>query len=173
MRNPRLFLTSFFVVFVATGLFLLGYYLGRAEQPEVVETVKIDTVYYEKPQPIKVEARPLAVRVPNMIFAERIVEVAGEAQIVKVATEQDSVDVAISIETLQYEDSTYRAQVSGPRIGQYGPRLDWFETYNRTTTQLVTKRHRFAVTAGVGLGYTFKGIQPFVGVSAGVILWQK
>ena len=165
-------LTVFFVV-VATGLFLLGYFVGRAGTPEVVETIKIDTVYYERPQPIKVEARPVTVRVPRLLFAERIGEVEGATKVVKVATGQDSVDLAVNIETLQYEDSTYRAQVSGPRIGQYGPQLDWLETYNRTVTQSVTKRHRFAVTAGAGIGLTPKGIQPFFGVSAGVILWQK
>ena len=165
-------LTVFFVV-VATGLFLLGYFVGRAGTPEVVETIKIDTVYYERPQPIKVEARPVTVRVPRLLFAERIGEVEGATKVVKVATGQDSVDLAVNIETLQYEDSTYRAQVSGPRIGQYGPQLDWVETYNRTVTQSVTKRHRFAVTAGAGIGLTPKGIQPFFGVSAGVILWQK
>lgn len=166
-------LTVFFVVFVAGGLFLLGYFVGRAGMPEVLETVKIDTVYYERPQPIKVEARPVTVRVPQMLFAERIVEVEGVTKIVKVAAGQDSVDLAVNIETLQYEDSTYRAQVSGPRVGQYGPQLEWFETYNRTTTQTVTKRSRFAVTAGAGVGLTPKGVQPFVGLSAGIILWQK
>lgn len=172
MRNPHI-LTVFFVVFVATGLFLLGYFVGRAGMPEVVETIKIDTLYYEKPQPVKVEARPVMVRVPQILFAERVVEVEGETKIVKVATGQDSVDLAVNIETLQYEDSTYRAQVSGPRIGQYGPQLDWFETYSRTTTQTVTKRNRFAVTAGAGVGLTPKGILPMVGVSAGVVLWSK
>ena len=46
MRNPHI-RTVFFVVFVATGLFLLGYFIGRAGMPEVVETIKIDTIYYE------------------------------------------------------------------------------------------------------------------------------
>ena len=172
MRNPHI-LTVFFVVFVAAGLFLIGYVVGRAGVPEVVETIRVDTLYYEKPMPVKVEARPVTLRVPQMMFAERIVEGEGGTKVVKVATGQDSVDLAVNIETLQYEDSTYRAQVSGPRIGQYGPQLDWLETYNRTVTQSVTKRHRFAVTAGAGVGLTPKGIQPFVGVSAGVVLWQK
>lgn len=166
-------LTVFFVVFVAGGLFLLGYFVGRAGMPEVLETVKIDTVYYEKPQPVKVEARPVTVRVPRLLFAERIVEVEGATKVVKVATGQDSVDLAVNIETLQYEDSTYRAQVSGPRIGQYGPQLDWFESYNRDVTHTVTKRSRFAVTLGVSFGVTPKGVQTMLGASAGVIVFQK
>jgi hypothetical protein len=86
---------------------------------------------------------------------------------------KDSVDVKIDIETVIYEDTTYRAQVSGPRIGQYGPQLDWVQAYQKTITQTVTKKSRFAVTAGVGVGLTPAGIQPIVGVSAGIILWQR
>lgn len=166
-------LTVFFVVVAATGLFLLGYFVGQAGTPEVVETIRVDTLYYEKPMPVNVEARPVTVRVPQMMFAERIVEVEGETKVVKVATGQDSVDLAVNIETLQYEDSTYRAQVSGPRVGQYGPQLDWLESYNRTVTHTVTKRSRFAVTLGVSFGVTPKGVQTMLGASAGVIVFQK
>jgi hypothetical protein len=81
--------------------------------------------------------------------------------------------VGIDIETVIYEDTTYRAQISGPRIGQYGPQLDWAQVYQKTITQTVTKKSRFAVTAGVGVGLTPAGIQPIVGVSAGIILWQR
>ena len=55
------------------------------------------------------------------------------------------------------------------------PTLDWFEVYGRTVerVQTGTKRHRFAVTAGVGVGYTPKGLQPYIGLNAGVVLWGK
>lgn len=164
-----------FLFFVVTvGAFLLGLYWGRAGQPKVVKEVRIDTVFYERPQPVNVEARPVMVRVPRLIFAERAVEVSTEPMTATVATsERDSVDIEVSIETLQYEDSTYRAQISGPRIGQYGPQLDWLEQYNRTITPTVTKRSRFAVTVGVGVGLTPKGVQPIACVSGGLILWQK
>lgn len=162
----------FFVV--ACGLFLLGLYVGRAGHPEVVESVRIDTVFYEKPKPISVEARPVTVRVPRLIFADRVVEVGVEPAIATVATiGSDSVDVEISIETLQYEDSTYRAQVSGPRIGQYGPQLDWIEQYNRTITQSVARRSRFVITVGAGVGLTPKGVQPIIAVTGGFILFQR
>lgn len=70
---------------------------------------------------------------------------------------------------------TYRAH-DGGRIADNGYRhLDWIETYNHTVTrhQTNTKRSRFAVTAGVGVGYTPQGFQPMVGIQAGVILWSK
>lgn len=41
----------------------------------------------------------------------------------------------------------------------------------RTMTHTVTKRNRFALTAGVGVGYTPQGLQPTAGVQVGVVLW--
>lgn len=165
------------LLIVATLTFLCGYFFGgRSVEPIVKESVRVDTVYYERPTIAKVEARPVTVRVPRLIFAEDVKEnnfpniahTESKPLIIK-----DSVDVKIDIETVIYEDTTYRAQISGPRIGQYGPQLDWAQVYQKTITQTVTKKSRFAVTAGVGVGLTPAGIQPIVGVSAGVILWQR
>lgn len=165
------------LLIVATLTFLCGYVFGgRSVEPIVEESVRVDTVYYERPTIAKVEAHPVTVRVPRLIFAEDVKEnnfpnIAHTES--KPLVIKDSVDVKIDIETVIYEDTTYRAQISGPRIGQYGPQLDWAQVYQKTITQTVTKKSRFAVTAGVGVGLTPAGIQPIVGVSAGVILWQR
>lgn len=165
------------IAIISLVLFFGGYYLGtKSVEPIVEERVSIDTIYYEKPTIAKVEARPVAVRVPRLIFAEDVKEnnfpnithTESKPSIVS-----DSVDVKIDIETVIYEDTTYQVQISGPRIGQYGPQLDCAQVYQKTITQTVTKKSRFAVTAGVGVGLTPAGIQPIVGVSAGVILWQR
>lgn len=165
------------LLIVATLTFLCGYFFGgRSVEPIVEESVKVDTVYYENPTIAKVEAHPVTVRVPRLIFAEDVKEnnfpnithTESKPLIIK-----DSADVKIDIETVIYEDTTYRAQISGPRIGQYGPHLDWVQSYQKTITQTVTKKSRFAVTAGVGVGLTPAGIQPIVGLSAGIILWQR
>lgn len=148
--------------------FFLGYRFGRQSvEATIKETIRIDTVYYENPEPIRVLPPSYAsVKVPRLLFARdtvfRTVVVPGGA---------DSVELAVAVEHKQYGDSTYRAQVSGPRVGTLGPSLDWIETYNRTATRSVTKRSRFAVTAGVGVGYTPQGFQPSVGVQVGVVLW--
>lgn len=169
--NKRTLLLFFLVVFVVLVAFLLGLKIGRADLPEAIE--RIDTIYYEKPQPINVEAHPITIRVPQLMFAERVVEVEAEPTIIRIPAEKDSVEIAAYLETKQYQDSTYRAQISGIKIGDYEPRLDWIEVYNKTTTTIVQKRPKIAVTAGVGVGLTPKGIQPMVGVSAGIILWSK
>lgn len=84
---------------------------------------------------------------------------------------RDSVTMYIELEQRIYEDSLYRAQVSGPKVGQLYPTLDWVEVYNQTRIQTVTKRNRFAVTAGVGAAYTPQGFQPTIGVQFGIVLW--
>lgn len=161
------------LLIVATSIFVCGYLFGgRSVEPIVEKIVKVDTVYYENPTIAKVEAHPVTVRVPRLMFAERVVEVSRNSESVPVEV-SDSTDINIDIETVIYEDTTYRAQISGPRIGQYGPHLDWVQSYQKTITQTVTKKSRFAVTAGVGVGLTPAGIQPIVGLSAGIILWQR
>ena len=86
----------------------------------------------------------------------------------------DSVTVQVQVETRIYEDSLYRAQVSGPVVGPLAPSLDWISVRDRTrtVTETVVRRHRFAVTAGVGAAWTPRGIQPTVGVQVGVVLWR-
>ena len=110
----------------------------------------------------------MRVNVPKLLFAPADTV----ARVVEAASGADSVQMEIPVRTLEYRDSTYYARVSGPVIGTLVPQLDWIETYDRTITQTVTKRNRFAVTAGVGVGYTPQGLQPTVGVQVGVVLWS-
>lgn len=153
-------------IILIAGFFLLGYRLG-VRSVEITETTRIDTLYYEKPEPIRVLPPTFArVKVPRLLFARDTVY-----KTVVLPGGGDSVEIPVTVEHKLYGDSTYRAQISGPRIGQLGPSLDWIETYNRTTTRSVTKRNRFAVTAGAGVGYTPQGLQPSVGVQVGVVLW--
>ncbi|WP_300727840.1 DUF6808 domain-containing protein [uncultured Rikenella sp.] len=199
------------VLSVAAVCFLAGWWVRRYHLPDagqVVET-RIDTVYYERPQPIALTSRPITVNVPRLLFAGEHVKDScksftyGSANVKETApvvaysattpygeqcannaqsygscseipnSSADSVAVALEIETRTYEDSLYRAQVSGPAVAGYRPSLDWIEVYGRTNTitRTETRRHRFAVTAGVGAAYTPRGFQPTVGVQVGVVLW--
>lgn len=97
----------------------------------------------------------------------------GSDSTIKNYLNTDSVRMQVTVRTLEYRDSTYYARVVGPVVGPLAPRLDFIETYNKTITRTVTKKPRFAVTAGAGVGWTPKGIQPVVGVQAGVILWSR
>ena len=105
------------------------------------DTVYIDnTIHYDKPE-------------PDTVYRDtgRVVYV---PVIVKDSTgHADTTAVPMHPEVKQYEDSTYRAQVSGIQ-----PNLDWIEVYQRTT--YITKevqvpgppaRWSFGVTAGPGI----------------------
>lgn len=166
---------TFWQILAAVLLVGAGYLWGR-QSADVVErvTIRVDTLFYERPKPFRSSFREMvAVRIPRMIVAPTDTV----RQLVYVTVPEsngDSVSLNVPIVEREYRDSSYRAQVSGPQVGEYGPALDWIETYDRTTTHEVQRlrRSRFAVTAGVGMAYTSKGFQPYVGAGVGVVLWQ-
>lgn len=149
-------------------IFAWGYRRGAASAGIRAE-VRIDTVFYERPQPVNFSDRSVRVDVPKLLFAPADTVV----RVVEAVNGTDSVQMEVSVRTLEYRDSTYYARVVGPVIGDLAPRLDWIETYDRTIVRTAAKRSRFALTAGVGVGYTPQGLQPTIGVQAGVVLWSK
>lgn len=155
---------------LVAGALLFGWgYRRGADSVGIRSEVRIDTVFYERPQPYGFSEQLVTVNVPRLLFAPADTVV----RVVEAANGTDSVQIEIPVRTLEYRDSTYYARVVGPVIGDLAPRLEWIETYNRTITRTVTKRSWFAVTAGVGVGYTPQGLQPTIGVQAGVVLWSK
>lgn len=73
-------------------------------------------------------------------------------------------DVVVSIpkEERVYEDSTFRAVVSG-----YRPSLDTLQVYQRHSVVKVTEREappRWSLGLQGGVGVTPKGVQPYLGV---------
>lgn len=165
MKRLIIYLLSAFVA----GALIFGWgYRRGAASVGIRSEVRIDTVFYERPQSYGFSEQLVTVNVPRLLFAPADTVV----RVVEAVNGADSVQIEIPVRTLEYRDSTYYARVSGPIIGTLAPRLDWIETYNRTITRTVTKRNRFAVTAGVGVGYTPQGLQPTIGVQAGVVLWN-
>lgn len=162
-------LIPYLLAALVAGALLFGWgYRRGAASAEIRSEVRIDTVFYERPQPVNFSDRLVRVNVPKLLFAPADTVV----RVVEAVNGADSVQMEVPVRTLEYRDSTYYARVVGPVIGDLAPRLDWIETYNRTITRTVTKHSRFAVTAGVGVGYTPQGLQPTIGVQAGVVLWN-
>lgn len=149
------------VVAALAAFFLGGWQLGRHfAQPEAVETTRIDTVYFERPQHIASSDIEVEVNVPKFIFAPA--DTVDRLVIVR-----DSVKMTITERTLEYRDSTYYARVVGPVIGSMSPRLDYIETYNTTTTtaQLLKQpRNTFTLSANAGFDYARAGWSPFAEV---------
>lgn len=177
--------------------FFGGWWLGqRAVRTRIVERVRVDTRFYERPTPFAAAERMLEVNVPRLLYApsdtvERLVVVG------------DSVRITVTERTLEYRDSTYYARVVGPVVGQLGPRLDYLETYNKTVerVQLVREpyawefgpaagawmgRHDAGVWAGgyvrrtfgrfsvsVAAGYDARNAGAFGQIQAGVALWRR
>ena len=85
--------------------------------------------------------------------------------------QHDTVQVDVPIERRIYaEDSVYRAVVSGPSIGQYGPSLDTISVYQRTKVITVTNNVRippprwsWGVQAGVGVN-AGGSVTPYLGI---------
>lgn len=85
--------------------------------------------------------------------------------------------IPIKLEQKVYEDSTYRAVVSGPAIEQYGPRLDSISVYRRTVTVYQTKTvysepSRWGIGIQAGYGASKDGLTPYIGIGVQYNLWS-
>lgn len=158
----RIILIAALAVAFAAG-WLLG---GRAVRQGITETVRIDTIYYERPQPVSVSDKVATVDVPKFIFARDTVMLQADAGNVasNVAgfsdLKVDSIPMQVTLRTLEYRDSSYYARIVGPVVGTLAPRLDHIETYNRTVVRTVTERRRMMLSAGVGTEYSRAGWMP-------------
>lgn len=133
-------------VIALAATFLGGLWLGQyVSRPEIVERVRVDTVFYERLQPFAVAERPVAVHVPRMLFAPA-------DTVDRVVVVGDSIRITVTERTLEYRDSTYYARVVGPAVGPLGPRLDYFEIYNKTVERVQLVREPYAWELGPALG---------------------
>lgn len=104
--------------------------LGKSKRsnPNCITITKIDTIRIEKPTPIKVETiKKVYVPVP---ITDTITQ-----EIVKM----DSVLVSVDIERKTYQDSTYKAVVTGAVVGDVHPTLESIEVYNKKETTIIEK----------------------------------
>ena len=117
-------------------------------QPQIIRDtvidVQIDTQYFPKPVPYRVEVRD-TIRLTDTIY------IGGQM---------------LFQEVKEYKDSSYYAKISG--INAY---LEEIEVYPRTTTQYIhtaekvyEKPRKWGIGIQVGYGAGKNGIQPYVGV---------
>lgn len=163
MDKNRVIVILFSILLVI--LLVITFILGRmsVDIPEVSNEIKIDTVYKEKPVPYKVETvetkyvyLPSEPTPPDTVYMDREVVI------------RDSVKVAIDIERKVYQDSTFRATVSGPRIGEHGPILDDISIYSKTETKIVERPYPFLVPY-----VSFGGGKDILGIGGGVTIKQR
>ena len=143
---------------IAALLILSGYLLGRkaSRAPKPAEIVRTDTlrirdtILVDRPVPVEVR-----------VVDTMLVVVTDTIRL------SDTVYLRLPREIKQYEDSLYRAQVSG-----YRPELDWIEVYPQrmvvTRNIFVDSRKRWGIGIQAGYGAYISGGQvrlaPFLGV---------
>lgn len=142
MDNDSIVKNAFYILITVALGFLVGYFC----QPKaVIETTvtRVDTLIIEKPIPIEVEVvRKEYVYIPTP--ADTVVK-----EVVRV----DSVMVAVEVERRVYQDSLYRAVVSGAVVGDIHPTLESMELYARSETRVVERNApllRPYISASVG-----------------------
>jgi hypothetical protein len=99
--------------------------------PEITTITKYDTVRIEKPVPVKSDS--VRTEYVYITLPPDTVRVENERVIVKT----DSVKVPVNVERRTYEDSCYRAVVSGAAIGDIHPTLESIDIYSKTETKIV------------------------------------
>lgn len=120
------------------SLIALSFFIGRksVDTPNVTTEIRWDTLTIEKPVPYEIEkVRTEYVYVPTSSDTV-VVEVADTVVIERV----DSVLVAVDIERRIYQDSLYRAVVSGAVVGDIHPTLDHIDIYSRNETRIVESK---------------------------------
>lgn len=109
------------------SLIALSFFIGRKSVniPTITTEIRWDTVTIEKPIPYNVEKVSTEyVYVPtpsDTVVIERV----------------DSVLVAVDIERRVYQDSLYRAVVSGAVVGDIHPTLESMDIYAKTETRII------------------------------------
>lgn len=160
MKSKFIFL-AVLIVSVLLNIFMIGRGCHRTDEVVIGDTIMIrDTIRIASPSP----ASEVVVRV-DTVWLERVIDFASDVG------SKDSVAVPIPITQKVYEDSLYKAWVSG-----YKPSLDSINVYRRETyipvVMEVNKRPKIVLSAGVYGGFGAKGADYGIGVTLGVPIWS-
>lgn len=143
----------FFLVVILMGLTgLLGYQIGKGKPTSVDPVVTTDTITV---------VDTITIDKPYPVYKEVVKNHYEYIPVTDTLTINDTVYVQVARERVVYQDSLYRAVISGIH-----PSLDTISVYPRTTTITIKEkgkadRWHLGVTGGVG--YTGK-FEPFIGV---------
>lgn len=166
------------VLFMALAIVWWWYITSNSvkqkEEVEVRREVVVDTIRVKVPVPVdSVVLRYETVRLPKApvpVDVERDTTAVALLAPVRKPDESDSVEVVVPITQTVYEDSLYRAYVSG-----FNARLDSISIFRRTEKIYIrspTKQKRFSVGIQAGYGMTPKGFQPYLGVGITATLFS-
>lgn len=170
----------FKVPLIVAASLATGAYLHKCQSPtadipgrgcEVDTITYIDTIPYYEPVPTSTAPKgykfikmPILPKWPTGVTDSlpliRADTDAGEIIIEATGAEMDSMNVKLPIIQTVYEDSTYRAYVSGVY-----PRLDSIFVYPRREVVTIKKPpKRWHIGPTIGYGITPHGFQPYAGI---------
>lgn len=94
-------LRKIILILLLTGLFFVGWWLGRRSvDVRIIEHTRIDTAYFERPQPHKILSSAISVEVPKWLFAPADTTFTT----VTINPNRDSVPVQLPFERREYRD---------------------------------------------------------------------
>ena len=173
MRHLRTLLMGVLVVAVSfsAGFFVnechSSHYDNQSSNSRCDTIIFVDTLPYISPEPLfssEIGYKEITVPVPNESGTGCISDMRGDSLCTPQTSPvsgNDSMTLRLPVVQNIYEDSTYKAYVSGVY-----PSLDSIFVYPRR--EIVTIRNppkHWHVGPVVGIGYTPRGIQPYIGVS--------
>lgn len=159
-------------LFIALLLLFIGlciYTKVNTNQIEDTVTIRTDTIHTSDTIILHDTLR-IEKPVPHYVEVIRIDTI---AQI-------DTVTVTVQIERKEYKNEDYRAVIEGYKpvllsMDIYKKEIHTYDTIlvNNIINRTKIKRPKWAVTAGAGIGYTPKGVEPHIGFTVGYVLWSK
>lgn len=138
-------------------------YSDAMNQPHKADTVwRTDTEFVEKPVPYYV--KPLGVEMyPIGTLAELQKQIDS---LLAIEPDTTYIQIPIPMETKQYKDSTYSAQVTG-----FNATLDWVQVYQKTAyitnTVVEKKQWSFNITMGPTIVWNQNGFHGGIGLTGG------
>lgn len=132
--------------------FIIGLLVGSqysnkhkvVERVVVTDTVKVASFHH----PVEVSRKVVTVRIPTLVFPPDVA-----------ASKTDSLPIEVPVVDVEYSDSTYKAVVSGPSVGDQSPVLKELEIYNKTVTETIIKKPpTFVPYVSGSIGYNIMGV---------------
>lgn len=155
----------FILILLLIASIVANVLLWKRSQVEEHREIYIDTIQYRQPVPVdSIVLRYVTEKLPvadNPSISVDTVSIDTLAVVTSQET-KDSVEVILPITQKGYEDSTFRAYVSG-----YHPAIDSINIFRRNEVVYIrspTKPKRWGIGIQVGYGITPKRAEPYIGI---------
>lgn len=114
--------TTVITIVAIVATLVISFFIGRCTStPEIITKTTIDTLFVTKPTPLpNVDVE--SIKLPIHLYHTDTVVV------------HDTIYIPVDIVKKTYQESSYKAVISGPKVDKYEPTLDYLEVYNQTTT---------------------------------------